>query len=259
MEVNKIYHEDCFVFLDKTKNNSIDLVVIDPPYNLSKAGWDTFKSDKDFFDFTFGYLKVIIKKMKEKGSLYIFNTPRNAAYILSFLEMQGLIFQNWICWNKKDGMTAPKRKYANGQETILFFTKSNSYVFNYDDIRIPYESSERIEHAKKKGILKNGKRWYPNAGGKLCREVWEFSSERHKNKVNGKLVKQSHLTPKPLDMVSRIIKASSNEQDLVLDCFMGSGTTAVACKKLNRNFIGCEQNEEYYKLSIKRINDIENE
>ena len=195
-------------------------------------------------------------KVKENGSIYIFNTPRNSAYILSYLERKSeLVFQNWICWNKRDGLSSSKRKYVNGQETILFFTKGMHHVFNYDDIRVSYDSKDRIEHAKKNGIIKNGKRWFPNEKGKLCREVWDFSSERHKNKIEGKVMKQEHLTPKPLDMIERIIKASSKENDLVLDCFMGSGTTAIACKKLNRNFIGCENDKKYHKLCLRKLKE----
>jgi len=253
MKINKIYEMDVFEFLKKVKDNSVDLAVIDPPYNLKKADWDTFKSEKSFFEFTFKWIDLLIPKLKNNASLYIFNTPYNSAFILQYLLKKGLIFQNWITWDKRDGLGAAKRKYSNGQETILFFTKGNKHTFNYDDIRVPYESEERIKHASKKGILKNGKRWYPNPKGRLCGEVWHISSERHKNKVNGKTIKLAHVTPKPLDMIERIIKASSNEGDLVLDCFMGIGTTAVAAKKLNRNFIGCEINKEYIKIANERL------
>ena len=104
---------------------------------------------------------------------------------------------------------------------------------------------------KKKGLLKNGKRWYPNPNGKLCGEVWHITSERHKNKVDGKVVKMDHLTPKPLEMIERIVKASSNKGDIVLDCFVGSGTTAVAAKKLNRRYLASDSNSEFVKNNQK--------
>ena len=97
-----------------------------------------------------------------------------SAFILQYLVSKKMIFQNWITWDKRDGLGASKRKYSNGQETILFFTKSNEYIFNSEEIRIPYESKERIEHANKKGIIKNGKRWFPNPNGKLCSESMAF-------------------------------------------------------------------------------------
>lgn len=253
LEINKIYHLDCFEFLDKVTDNIVDLAIIDPPYNMHKADWDTFKSEKLFFDFTFKWIDALIPKLKDSASLYIFNTPYNSAYILAYLVKKGMIFQNWITWDKRDGMGAARQRYSNGQETILFFTKSENHIFNFDDIRMPYDSTERIEHAKKKGIIKNGKRWFPNPNGKLCGEVWHISSARHKNKVNGKLKKMDHITPKPADLVERIIRASSNSNNLILDCFVGSGMTAVVSKKLGRNFLCCDSNKVYVQLANNNL------
>lgn len=101
---NKIYQMDCFELLAKLDDNSVDLAVIDPPYNMRKADWDTFQSEQDFFDFTFGWIDALIPKIKENGSLYIFNTPYNAAFILQYLVSKKLYFQNWITWDKRDGM-----------------------------------------------------------------------------------------------------------------------------------------------------------
>ncbi|KAF3977999.1 MAG: site-specific DNA-methyltransferase [Methylococcales symbiont of Iophon sp. n. MRB-2018] len=252
-KINKIYNLDVFDFLHtKVADNSIDLAVIDPPYNMKKADWDSFKTHDDFLNFTFSWIEALLPKLKQDSSLYIFNTPFNSAYILQFLVSQRLDFKNWIVWNKQDGISAPKNKFVNGSETILFFTKGKP-VFNFDDVREPYKSTDRMKHATKKGIIKNGKRWFPNPNGRLCSEIWDFSSERHKNKVNGKVQKMQHLTPKPKDMIEKIIKASSNKNDLVLDCFMGSGTTAIVSKKMDRDFIGTELNKDYYDLCIEQL------
>ena len=245
LAINQIYHMDCLDFLAKVDDNSIDLLIADPPYNMDKAEWDSFDSHESFLNFSYQWLDKAIAKLKANGSLYVFNTPFNSAFLCQYLVSKGMIFQNWITWDKRDGMGSAKRRYSTGQETILFFTKSKKHTFNFDDIRVPYESTERINHAKEKGILKNGKRWFPNENGRLCGEVWHFSSQRHKAKVNGKVVKLAHITPKPHDLIERIIKASSNPNDLVMDCFMGSGTTAIVAKKLGRNFIGCEKNQHY--------------
>ena len=203
VEYNKIYNLDCFDFLSNVDDNQVDLAIIDPPYNMKKAEWDTFTSEEAFFIWTFRWIDALLPKLKKTASLYIFNTPYNAAYILQHLISRKMTFQNWITWDKRDGLGYSKKKYSNGQETILFFTKSKNYTFNYEDIRVPYQSTERIIHASKKGILKNGKRWFPNQNGKYCGEVWHYSSERHKTKENGKLVKMGHLTPKPTDMSKR--------------------------------------------------------
>lgn len=248
MKLNTIYCMDCMKFLDKIPCGKVDLAVIDPPYNMKKADWDTF-TDEEFKSFTKIYLKKIIAKLKETGSLYIFNTPLNSIFIADFLIREGMQFCNWIVWNKKDGISSSKTKYKNAQEVILFFTKSKEYVFNYDEIRVPYDNPGRVES----GVVKGNKRWFPNPKGALCSDVWLFSSERHTNKVKGKIRKTKHITPKPLPMIERIIKASSNEGNIVLDCFSGSGTTAVASKLLGRRFICCDSNKEYVDLSIDRL------
>ncbi len=248
-----IHHMDCMKFLKTVDNHSVSLAIVDPPYNLGIDSWDSFPSFESFLEFTYMWLDGLIPKLKKNASLYVFNTPFNAAYILQHLVEKNLIFQNWITWDKRDGLSYTKRRYGNGQETILFFTNNNKHVFNYDGIRVPYESTERISHAKTKGILKNGKRWYPDPRGRLCGEVWHMSSERHKNKINGKTKKLPHKTVKPVDIIERIVMASSRKNDLVLDCFVGSGTTAFVCKNLERNFIGCDINKNYVRAARKRV------
>lgn len=258
IKIDEIYNLDCIDFLKKIDKETINLAVIDPPYNMSKADWDTFKSHEHFLKFTYKWIDALIPKLKSDGSIYIFNTPFNSAFILQHLVEKGLIFQNWITWDKRDGLGASKRKYSNGQETILFFTKSNKHTFNYNDVRVPYESTDRMKTAIEKGILKNGERWFPNPNGKFCGEVWHITSERHKRKINGKVQKMDHLTPKPLDLVERIVKASSNRGDLVLDCFVGSGTTAIAAKKLGRKYICNDLDKKYYNLAKNNIRKYDN-
>lgn len=244
---------DCLEFLSILKDGSVDLAVVDPPYNLKVDDWDAFESHDEFLRFTFRWIDALIPKLKDTGSLYVFNTPFNSAFILQHLYARNLVFQNWITWDKRDGMSYSKTRYANGQETILFFTKSRKHTFNSDDIRVPYESTERIEHAKTKGILKNNRRWFPNPNGRLCGEIWHIASDRHKRKVNGRVQKPLHKTIKPTHMIERIIRASSNEDDLVVDCFVGSGTTALVCKYLKRNFIGCDSSSVYTTMAERRL------
>lgn len=240
-----MYLSDVFDFLSALEDNSIDLAIVDPPYNMGKGKWDSFANNNAYFEFTFAWLELLLPKLKPTASLYLFNTAYNSAIILNHLRDKKLIFKNWITWYKKDGFSATKKKYVNAQETILYFTKTNNCVFNCDEIRLPYLSADRMAHAAKKGILKNGKRWFPNPNGRLCNDVWEITSQRHKTKVNGKTQTLAHPTVKPYEMIERMIKASSNEGDLVLDLFSGSGMTSIVSKALNRNFIGCEKDENY--------------
>jgi site-specific DNA-methyltransferase (adenine-specific) len=253
LEINKIYLMDVIDFLNKLDDGSVDLAVIDPPYNQNIGEWDRFRDDKDYFDFTFKWIELLLAKLKKTGSFYIFNNPLNSVIISNYLLQKGYVFKNWIIWNKKDGFHPTKSRFVNNQEVILFYTKSDNYTFNYEDVRIPYESKERMKHAENKGILKNGKRWYPNPKGKLCPDVWDFSSNRHKDKINGKVIKSLHPTPKPEDMIARIIKASSNVGDLILDLFSGTGTTSFVSKINGRNFVGCENNKDYFDYICERL------
>lgn len=255
--MNKIFNMDVTDYLKKLDDNSVDLVVADPPYNINIDVWDSF-TEEEYWTFTHEWLELMIQKIKPGGSFYLFNNAYNSAQIVSFLSKKDVKFQNWIIWYKKDGFSPTKSRFVNNQETILFYTKGKKvdHKFNFDEIRVPYESGSRMEHAAKKGILKNGKRWFPNPKGKLCPDVWHFSSHRHKNKVNGLLIKSEHPTPKPEDLIERIVKASSEKGDLVIDLFSGTGTTAYIAKKLKRNYSGCELEKEYINIIEKRLDSI---
>lgn len=172
--INKFIKKDIIAGLSCVDNNSIDLIIADPPYNLSIAEWDIFESEEEFISFSKKWIIKSIQKLKNGGSFYIFNTPKNCSLFLNIIEKEGLDFRNWITWYKKDGFSNSSKKYNNAQESIIFFTKGDQYTFNKDDIRIEYDSTERIKHAEINGILKKGKRWFPNLKGKLCTDVWEI-------------------------------------------------------------------------------------
>ena len=250
-----IYYMDCIDYINMMSSNKIkaDLAVLDPPYNMNKAKWDKFQSYELFLRFTFSWLTKIKDIMVPNGSLYIFNTPYNCAKILSKAEFLGYKFQNWITWDKRDGQGGSKNRFTRRQESILFLTMGDSHVFNFNDVRVPYESTDRIASAAKKGIIKNGKRWFPNPAGRLCGDVWHITSERHKEKIKGKIKISKHVTPKPIELVERLIKASSNKSDLVVDIFMGSGTTAKAAQNLGRRYTGCDSSKEYVEYAINRL------
>lgn len=250
---NRIYLEDCFEFLSKVQAKSVDLAIIDPPYNLRKDQWDSFKNRDEFLLFTYRWIDLLLPTLKENGSLYVFNTPLHCAFIATHLLGRGLNFRNWITWDKRDGFVSGTRRFVSMQETILYFANGADPYFDADSVRVPYESSARIAHAKKKGILKNGKRWFPNEKGKLCTDVWHIASERHKSKQNGRVVKGIHATPKPFELIERIVLASSRPGDLVLDCFAGTGTTAVAAKKHGRDFLACDSNPDYVRYAEGRL------
>ena len=251
--LNTVVCAECLDFIQQTEDVSVDLAILDPPYGLSKGAWDSFRSHEDFMAFTKGWVDALLPKIRDGGAIYVFNTPYNCAFILSHLVERGMSFQNWITWDKRDGIASTKNRFVPNQESLLFFAKGNPKTFNAEEIRQPYDSTSRIAHAARVGIIKNGKRWFPNPNGKLCGDVWHFPSERHKFKINGRTQKLGHDTVKPLDMIELIVKASSSPGDIILDCFVGSGTTAVAASNLKRNFLCCDSNPEYVELAQQRL------
>ena len=250
MEINKIYNEDVFTFLNNSSNEIFDLIIIDPPYNILDQKWDSFDNDKVYFDFIKKIIDLSFMKLKKNGSLYIFNTARNSAYTLSMAEKRGLKFRNWITWDKNISFYFPKKKYVDIHETILFFTKGNKNTFNYDEIRTPH-SKLSLENNENK-IWDNFE--FYNNKGKLSTDIWRHNSLGYDLKINNK--KMIHPSEKPIKIIEKIIKASSNENDLVLDLFSGTGTTSIAAKKLKRNFVGVEINKKYIDIAKRRLSSI---
>lgn len=254
MTSNSIVKGDILKTLKKQEDNKFNLIVADPPYNISIDKWDEFETQEQYFEFMESWIKIVVNKMKDDSSIFIYNNEYNSAKTIPILEKYGLKFRNWITWVKRDGFVTAKKRFVNAQEVILFFTKGNP-DFNYDDIRTDYLNPERMKHASEKGILKNGKRWYPNPNGKLRTNVWEEKSHRQTNKINGKVQKAEHPTIKPLEQVEIILKAVTSEKELVMDLFSGSGTTSLAAKKLNRNSVAFEKEDAYIDLIKRRLKE----
>ena len=253
--LNKVVRSDANDFLSQLPRDTVNLICVDPPYNLGKGDWDDFASQGEFLSFTRKWIANSIKVLAPGGALFIFNTPENCAHILHCQSL-GLELRNWITWDKRDGFAATKSRFVPTQESIVYFVKPGANAtFNPDLVRQPYDSSERIAAAAKRGILKNGKRWFPNPIGKLCTDVWHIVSERHRTKVNGRVQKPEHPTQKPLELIERIIKATTNPGDTVLDVFAGSGTTGVAAISHARNFLGCDSDSKYVEISNRRIRE----
>ena len=233
-----IVKQDAFVLMDELKDETVDLFIIDPPYNLNKAEWDNVI---DYWPFMNKILQKVSEKIKKTGSVYFFNTAYNSALLTANLAAYypKIKYRQWITWYKIDAAGNPSKLYHNAQESIVFCTgTSEDYTFNRDAIRIPYTS---ITKQRYKGNSK-GRRWNMDPKGALCKDVWEILSERHWHRRGVVGTKKGlHPTIKPTELIRRIVLASSNEGDFVVDPFLGSGTSAVVCKSLNREFLGCDK------------------
>jgi site-specific DNA-methyltransferase (adenine-specific) len=243
-----LYQEDCNQFLDEIVETNVegvfDLIFADPPYFLSSDGfgchsgkqskvnkgvWDTSRSFEDIDLFNFEWLSKCKSSLKKDGTIWVCGTHHNIfsiGHIIQKLEMKIL---NVIVWEKKNPPpNLSCRYFTHSFEFIIWASKSNKskHVFNYKIMK----------------ELNNDKQ---------MKSVWPISNATKLEKIFGK-----HPTQKPLELLKRIILASSNEGDLVFDPFSGSSTTGVAALYLNRKFIGCEINQEYINLSIKRFDDV---
>lgn len=228
MEPNKFYEQDVLDFFKHIDYNTADLIIADPPYNMNKADWDRFACEGDFYAFSYEWIKETERVLKDGGSIYIFNTALHCAHFLvNCVNTRGLSFRNWIVWYKSNGQGGEKKKYTHRHETILYLTKGDNYTYNYNDIRVPY-APDSFRKVRQKNVKMEEAFFNLNKAGALCSEVWTEGIVHFKHE---------HPTPKPFPIIERMIKASSNAGDMVIDPFAGSGVTAILCHQLGRQWM----------------------
>lgn len=243
--MNKIFNEDMLVGINKIPDNSIDLVVTDPPYCLGKDYGNN--SDKlnpeEYLEWSKKWIEAIIPKIKNAGSFYIFLTWQYSPEIFSFMKTK-LIMVNEIIWDRRvPSMGGSTRKFSSVHDNIGFFARSKDYYFNIDAVRIPYDPITK--KARTRSIFV-GKKWLEM--GYNPKDIWSISRIHAEDPE-----REDHPTQKPLELIERIIKASCPDSGVVLDPFMGSGTTAIACIRTKKNYIGFEINSDYCKTINDRI------
>ena len=221
--------------MGRMPDGSVDLIVADPPYNLDtsygrnrqKKSWEEYES------FTRKWLAEAVRLMKPEASLYVFMGVGFIARLFLMLQKDlGLHFNSWIVWHYTQGM-GRRKGFSPRHEDILYFTKSRKYVFNLDSIRIPQK------YYRKRN----------NMTGANPGDVWFFS---HIHYCSAE--REPHPTQKPEALLERIIKSSSDAGQMVLDPFVGSGTTARVARVLGRSYVGIDINPEYIRRAKERVN-----
>lgn len=223
---------------------SVDLVIADPPYGLGKDyGNDSDKKPtQQFLKWTEEWLSLVIPKIKETGSLYIFATWRYSPEIFVFLKTK-MIMMNEIIWDRKvPSMGGSTRRFSSVHDTIGFFTKSEKHYFDIDSIRIPYDAETK--KARSRSIFV-GKKWLEV--GYNPKDLWSVS---RLHRIHSE--REDHPTQKPVEIVERMIRASCPQEGLVLDPFAGSGTTVDACLRNGRHYVAFEINPTYYEIIVRR-------
>lgn len=243
--LNSVTNEDALVGIDKIPDGSIDLILTDPPYCLGKDyGNDSDKLDPEkYLEWSKQWIDAAIPKLKSNGCLYIFLTWRYSPEIFCYLKKK-LTMLNEIIWDRRvPSMGGSTRRFSSVHDTIGFFAKAKDYHFDIDAIRIPYD--EETKKARSRSIFV-GKKWLEV--GYNPKDVWSVS---RLHAIHAE--REDHPTQKPLEIIERMIKASCPANGIVLDPFMGSGTTAVAAHRLKRNFIGFEINPDYCEIIRQRL------
>lgn len=260
---DKIYYQkdnfillegDSFELLKEIKEKSVDMIFADPPYFLSSGGischngkqvsvdkgkWDITKTIEDRIQYHRDWIGLCRNVLNDNGTIWISATLHSVYAIGVALEMEGFSIINNIIWQKPN--PAPNlacRSFTHSTETIIWARKqltSKKKGNHYFDYQLMKETNN----------------------GKQMKDVWEFGFEPELWKIPTTPAREKkegkHPTQKPLELLKRIILASTKEEALVLDPFSGSGTTGVACKLLNRKYIGIEQEKEYLEITRKRI------
>ena len=239
-KINKIYNIDCLELTKKIKDNSVDLIFADPPYNLSgsnfkmkftksggtdlntnKGKWDHY-SDLEFEEFTKKWLAECFRILKKNGSIWVAGSYHNIYLTGYLMKKLGFEILNEILWHKSDATpNLSCTRFVADHENFIWARKGKGNIFNYD-------------------IMKKLN------GGKQMRSMWT------KGKTAGG--KRIHPTQKPEWLLERVISATSNPNSIVFDPFLGSGTTAVVAKKYGRQYLGAELDRDYFKKAVERIN-----
>ena len=243
---NKIINGDSLEELKKIPRETFDLIFADPPYNLqlkseltrpdrSKVSavndkWDQFENFKKYDDFTYEWLSECKRILKKDGAIWVIGSYHNIFRVGTAIQNLGFWILNDVIWNKNNPMPNFRgTRFTNAHETLIWASKSekSKYTFNYQSLK----------------CLNDDLQMRSNWDLPICN-----GSERLKK--DGKKI---HSTQKPEALLHRILLATSNKNDLILDPFLGSGTTATVAKKLGRNYFGIEKEKNYFKAAYQRI------
>jgi len=250
--LNQILCGDCIEIMRKIPDASVDAVFADSPYNLQlgektlyrpedqtaaravRDNWDYFASNAEYDEFTRQWMTECKRILKPDGAMWVIGSYHNIFRVGSILQDMGFWILNDIVWVKTNPMPNFRgTRFTNAHETLIWATptKTGKYTFNY-------ETMKKLN------------------GGKQMRSDWDLNICLGEERIKDDNGKSLHNTQKPMDLLRRVILASTKPGDIILDPFVGSGTTAAAAKELGRQFIGIDREENYVTAARKRVEQI---
>jgi modification methylase len=250
--LNSIIRGDCVAALDALPDKSVDVIFADPPYNLQLGGalhrpdqslvdacddeWDQFASFEAYDAFTRAWLLACRRVLKPHGTIWVIGSYHNIFRVGTTLQDLNFWILNDIVWRKTNPMPNFKgRRFQNAHETMIWASrdaKAKSYTFNYDALKAANDDVQ-------------------------MRSDWLFPICSGGERLKGADGKKAHPTQKPEALLARIMMASSKPGDIILDPFFGSGTTGAVAKRLGRNFVGIEREQDYIDFAAARIAAVE--
>ena len=241
--INQIIQGDCLEIMKNIPDNSVDITFADPPFNLKKKynGYKDSKEFSEYLEWSKKWIYEMVRITKPTGSIFVHNIPKWLTYYVSFLN-EVAYFKHWIAW---DAPTAPMGKtLLPNHYGILYYTKSNK-KFKFYDIRYPHFRCRKCN-----SLLKDygGKKYLIHPFGPLCSDVWtDIHRIRHKKR------RDEHPCQLPIPLLERLVLMSTDEGDIVFDPFIGTGTSAIAAKKLGRKFIGIDIDPKYVEIANQKV------
>lgn len=229
------------------ESDSVDLIFADQPYNIGKNfgnNKDSWENTRKYVEWNKLWINEAMRLLKKDGTMYLMTATQYMPYIDVYMQENYHVLSR-IVWSYDSSGVQSKKMYGSLYEPILMVTKceNSKYTFNADDILVEAKTG-----AKRKLIDYRKNPPQPYNTEKVPGNVWEFTRVRYRMAEY-----ENHPTQKPESLLNRIIKASSNENDLVFDPFGGTFTTGAVAKKLNRKFIGIDLNPEYVKIGLRRL------
>lgn len=240
---------DCLELLRTLPDEAVDLIISSPPYNLGKEYEARRELDSYLADQTV-VLAECARVLKQTGSIFWqvgAYSARGALIPLDIrffpiLESLDLIPRNRIVWTRQHGLHG-RKKFSCRHETLLWFTKSDNWVFNLDPIRVPQKYQNKKHY---KGARKG--EYSCNPIGKNPGDIWMFQNVKHNHQEQ-----TIHPCQFPEDLVARVVLATTNEGDVVLDPYMGAGTVAVVAREHGRRYVGAELDAAYHSVALRRL------
>jgi adenine-specific DNA-methyltransferase len=284
----ELKHADCLEYLSTVPDESVNLVVVDPPYfEIIKDAWDNqWASEKEYLDWCQEWTSECFRVLKPGGCFYVWGTTKQDTFLRYKLEVLNHVpeahYQNWIIW-AYDWGGRTKKKFPRKHEDILMYSKGKDFPFYPDQVMVPRKVRSNMNIKRKINLLQkkiNGDTFsgadihswekynfhrldegqYQTtlvdleskdtkmSAGKIPTDVWTKNNHTTSKEYAG-----WHTTQKPISLLERIIKAHTQPGETVVDCFSGSGSAMIACQNTGRNFKGCEFDNEYIEKSWERL------